>query len=142
MANNVVFSDIESLREVWPVAAEVASGTPLVNNGKAGVALTASGGSTKSVTSGPYTISGIPAGGVGLDALEVSVATTGTFEFTGVVSSGTTPVPTSTAQGTPVFITSAGALTLASSGNTAFGRVNYPKGYNKVAGKLPVKIGA
>lgn len=136
MANNVVFSDIESLREVWPVAAEVASGTPLINTGRAGVALTASGGSTRSVISGPYTISGIPSGGVGLDALEVSVATSGTFEF--AVAGGLTTTP----QNTVVYITSGGALTLTSSGNTAWGRVNYPKGYARVAGTLPVKIGA
>jgi len=137
MANNVVFSDIESLREVWTVAAEVAAGTPLVNGTKAGVALTDSGGRTRSHAMGPYTTSGIPSGGVGLAALEVSVATTGTFEFTGV-----TGVTTGTAQGALIYITSAGALTTTASGNTLFGRVNYPKDYTKAAEKAPVKIGA
>lgn len=70
------------------------------------------------------------------------VAVDGTWEFAGVVSTGSTPTPTTTAQGTPVFATSAGALTLASSGNDRVGAVNYPGTYHKVAGKLPIQIGA
>jgi len=144
MALNTVFASTDSRREIWTVAAEVASGTPLINNGVAGVALTASGGSTKSVTVGPYTVDGIPNGGVGLAALEVSVATDGTFVFTGVkATDGTAAAPTTTAQETPVYITSGGVLSLQSTGNTLYGRVNYPhqNKYVKVAGSLPVKIG-
>lgn len=137
MATNLVFSDIESLREIWPVGSEVASGTALLNGTRAGVALTDSGGRTRSAISGAYTISGIPSGGVGLDALQVSVATTGTWEYTGI-----TGVTSSTAQNTAIYITSGGALTTTSSGNTLWGRTNYPKGYVKATGKAPVKIGA
>jgi len=143
MAVNTVFASTDALREVWTVASEIPSGTPLVNGTKAGVALTASGGYTRSVTAGPYTLSGIPAGGVSLKALEVSVAVDGTFEFTGVkATDGTSAAPTTTAQGALVYITSGGVLSLQSTSNTLFGRVNYPlHKYVKVAGKLPVKIG-
>lgn len=146
MALNTVFASTDSRREVWTVASEIPSGTPLLNGTVAGVALTASGGSTKSVTVGPYSVSGIPNGGIGLKALEVSVATDGTFEFTGVkATDGTAAAPTTTAQGALVYITSGGVLSLQSTSNTLFGRVNYPDGahkYVKVAGKLPVRIGS
>lgn len=143
MALNTVFASSDNLREVWTVASEIPSGTPLIQGTKAGVSLTASGGYTRSITVGPYTVSGVPAGGVSLNALEVSVATDGTFEFTGVkATDGAAAAPTTTAQGALVYITSGGVLSLQASGNTLFGRVNYPlHKYIKAAGKLPVKIG-
>lgn len=143
MAKNTVFASSDALREVWPVSAEVDSGVPLTLHGRSGVTITASGGITRSVTVGNYTLSGIPGGGIGLKPLEVVVATDGTFEFLNVTDTdGTTPVATTTAQGAQVYITSAGALTLDATSNTAFGWVNYPvHKYVKAAGKLPVKIG-
>lgn len=136
MALNTVFASSDNLREIWPVASEISAGTPLINNTRAGVALTDSGGKTRSVTFGPYTLSGIPSGGVGLKALEVTVATDGTFEFASVAG-----YTTAATQGTPVYITSGGALTMTSTSNTLFGWVNYPEDYIKSNSKTPVKIG-
>lgn len=142
MATNGVFSHTEAQAEIWTVPSEVASGVALVGGAtgaQPGVALTASGAHTKSATVGPYTISGIPDGGVGLDALQVSTATDGTWEF--LVTGGLT----TTAQNTLVYAVVSGglvtSLTLTASTNAKFGKVNWPKGYNKVAGRLPVKIG-
>lgn len=72
---------------------------------------------------------------------EATLAYDGTFEFD-VVSTGTTPAPTSTANGVAVYIKSDGGLTLVSSGNTLYGYVDYPTDYYKRAGRLPVRIGS
>lgn len=134
-----VFASTEGLRETWKVTAEVASGTALLNGTKAGVAYTASGGKTASKTVGPYTVSG-PAGGAGLEALEVSVATDGTWEFP------VTGASSSTAQGTLVYaVVSSGlitSLTLTSTSDTLYGRVNLPAGKVADSAATPVKIGA
>jgi hypothetical protein len=133
-------------------AAATPKGTLFIDaGGRPVVTLTDTKGVTrtdKNIEIGNITISGFVAPGVGNEEAEavigtyaVGAALDGTWEFESVVSSGTTPVPTSTAQGTPVFITGAGALTLASSGNTRVGVVDYPASYNKVAGTLPVAIG-
>lgn len=134
-----VFASTDGLRETWKVTAEVASGTALLNGTKAGVAYTASGGKAASKTVGPYTVSG-PAGGAGLEPLEVSVATDGTWEFP------VTGASSSTAQGTLVYaVVSSGlitSLTLTSTSNTLYGRVNLPAGKVADSAATPVKIGA
>ena len=139
----------ESKTRVRTLAATVTSGTPVLDpeDSRPAVALTNSGDSTKTITAADIPLGGgvtsitYKNGGVGLTGKQVTLAYDGTWEFDGVVSSGTTPAPTTTPAGSQVYITSGGALTLAASGNTAYGRVDYPLDYNKVAGILPVRIG-
>jgi hypothetical protein len=119
------------------------SGDPLLLDDGPAVALTSRGDATKSFTTPQgYTLSGVESGGVGNATDSATVAFDGTYEFDGVVSTGTTPVPTTTAQSTAVYITSAGALTLVATDNDLFGHVDYPPDYHKVAGTLPIRIGA
>lgn len=149
MTKNMIYKYDEKKTRVRTLGATVTSGTPLLDpsDSRPAVALTNSGDATKTVTTADIPIGGTVTsitydnGGVGLTGKETTLAYDGTWEFTDVVSSGTTPAPTSTAIGTQVYITSGGALTLASSGNTAYGRVDYPIDYFKVAGTLPVRIG-
>lgn len=150
MTKNMIYKYDEKKTRVRTLAATVQSGTPLLDpaDARPAIALTNSGDATKTVTTSDIPIGGgvttltYPNGGVGLVGKETTLAYDGTWEFDGVVSSGTTPAPTSTAQGVQVYIiTATGALTLASSGNTAYGKVDYPTDYNKVAGVLPVRIG-
>jgi len=134
------FSSTDGLREVWTLTAEVAVGTALINGTRAGVAYAPSGGSTRSQTIGEVTISGIGIGGIGLDALEASVSTDGSYEF---------PVATAvaaTGNGTAVYAVIATGritgLTLVLTGNTFFGVVNNPQDYvPSAAGIACVKIG-
>ena len=134
---------------VRTLATTVQAGTPLLDplDARPAVALTNSGDATKTITPADIPMGGgvtsvtYQNGGVGLSGKETVLAFDGTWEFAGVVSSGTTPAPTTTADRTQVYITSGGALTLASSGNTLYGRVDYPLDYNKRAGYLPVQIG-
>ncbi len=108
-----------SKTEVWPVASEVAVDTPLLSTtNQPGWALTASGGHTASKTVGPYTVSGILDGGVGLGPLQVTVATDGAFRADVAGASA------ATARNTIVYITSGGALTLTVGTNTKFGKVD------------------
>ena len=134
-----VFASTDGLREVWPVTAEVAKGTALLNGARAGVAFTASGGHTTSETIGGMTISGVLDGGVGLDALQGSIATDGTFEFP------VTGATASTANGTKVYAVVASGLitglTLTAGSNTYWGVVNNPQGYAPANGIACVKIG-
>jgi len=134
------FSSTDALREIWPVTAEVPAGKALLNGTRAGVAYTASGGFVTSRSIGGITMSGIPAGGVGLDLLEVSVATDGSYEFPVATATATT------ANGVPVYaVITTGAvtgLTLVLTGNTLFGVINNPQDYvPSAAGIACVKIG-
>lgn len=134
MARNAVFPHTNT--EIWPVGVEVAAGVPLISAAdEPAVTLTASGAHTKSQALGPYTVSGIPDGGVGLDALQVVVATDGTWEFEVAGASS------STLQNALVYITGGGDLTLTASTNDPFGKVNYPQDYAYKTGILPVAIG-
>lgn len=133
------FGSTDAQREVWPVVAEVEAGTAILLGGRPGVAYTASGGVTISQVIGNITISGLPVGGVGLDDLECSAATDGTFEFP------VTGASASTANGTAVFaVVAAGritGLTLTAGTNTRFGAVNNPQDYVAVGTSVCVKIG-
>lgn len=148
------FSSTDAKREVWAVVAECAVGTALLSPGygKPGVAYTNSGGHTRSDTHSaqPATISGIPDGGVGLDALYCSVATDGTYEFP-VATAVATP-GSQTPNGTAVYAIVSGGritgLTLVSTSNTFFGTVNNPVDYAPTVTNAPaypavacVKIG-
>lgn len=129
------FSSTDSKREVWTVVAECAVGTALLSPGssKPGVAYTNSGAHTRTdaTSAAPASISGIPDGGVGLDALQCSVATDGTYEFA-VATAVATP-GSQTANGTAVYAIVSGGritgLTLVSTSNTLFGTVNNPQDY-------------
>lgn len=149
MTKNMIYKYDEKNTRVRTLAVTVEAGQSVLDPGdsRPAVALTNSGDATKTVTTADFPIGGgvtgftYDNGGVGLVGKEVTLAYDGTWEFD-VVSSGTTPAPTNTANGVQVYIiTSTRALTLASSGNTAYGKVDYPIDYNKVAGKLPVRIG-
>lgn len=143
MTKNLIFKYDEKKTRVRVLAATVQSGTPLLDpaDSRPAVALTNSGDSTKTVTTADIPIGGgvtsltYPNGGVGLIGKETTLAYDGTWEL--AVAGATT----GTAQGAQVYITSAGALNLTASGNTAYGRVDYPIDYNKRAGLLPVRIG-
>lgn len=149
VATQSVFSHTDALVKIWKFATATPKYTLAVQSGVVGVSLTNTTGltGTNDTNLGPYKISEPKGFGVGNDKataigeFAAGVAVDGTFEFTGVVSTGSTPAPTTTAQNTPVFVTSAGALTLDATGNTRVGTVNYPATYTKAAGKLPVAIG-
>jgi hypothetical protein len=121
--------------EVWTVPAGTDSGVAVVQatTGAAqadsvlitipGVTLVAEGADTKSTTVGPYTISGIPSGGVGLPSGKATVAIDGAFRFPVVGATN------AVASGAIVYATVSGgavtALTLTSSGTTVpFGKVD------------------
>lgn len=143
------FAYTDELTEVWTLDAPTPQYTLVVQNGVAAVTLADTEGvAGKSKVYGALTVSGIVRPGVsnrdvtsgGAGKYGVGVALDGTWTFDQVVSSGSTPAPTTTTQGTKVYVTSAGALTLDSSGNTLVGRVNYIANPTKVAGTLPVKL--
>ncbi|WP_217181636.1 hypothetical protein [Streptomyces sp. AC495_CC817] len=151
VATQEVFQRTDALCEVWDAGSATPQYTLLMKGGRPGVTLTDTKGVAKpdQVLYGAVKVTGITQPGYSNEAAKsvsaagfgVGVATDGTWEFPSVVSTGTTPAPTSTAQGTPVFVTGAGALTLESSGNTRVGAVNYTATYVKSAGTLPIKIG-
>lgn len=118
--------------EVWPVGSNVADGVAVFNSTAAnnapqpGVTLTGSGNYTKSTTVGPYTVSGIPAGGIGLNPNDATVAVDGSFRFPVVGASATTVKNTivyAVTTGTAPNLVVTG-LTLTSTGNTKFGKVD------------------
>ena len=149
IATDQVFSHTDALVKTWGFAAATPKYTLAVQGGVVGVSLTPTTGIVApNITDiGPYKVNAPIAAGVGNDkataigTFAAGVAVDGTFTFTGVVSTGSTPAPPSTAQGIPVFVTAAGELTLVATGNTRVGVVNYPATYNKAAGKLPIAIG-
>ena len=137
MATNLVYRYTGEKTRVWDLGATFAPGLPVKSaSNEPGVTITGTGNFTRSqVGPGPTTISGIPAGGVGLEGNEATVATDGTWEFP--VTGGLTTTPNNTL----VYITAGNALTLTAGSNVKYGVVDYPKDYVKVAGTLPVKLG-
>lgn len=87
-----------------------------------GVALTSEGGATTSEVVGPYTISGIPSGGIGLADNKATVATDGAFRF------DVTGADDTVVDGEIVYAVMSGAavasLTLTESTNIPFGKVD------------------
>lgn len=124
MAENMVLKYTKT--EVWPVVNGTLSGGAVVSTSAAGrqlgVALTSEGGATRSETVGPYTISGIPAGGVGLPDNYATVAIDGAFRF------DVTGASAATAVNTLVYAVLSGdavtSLTLTASTNAPFGKVH------------------
>lgn len=139
-----VFSSTDAQREIWDVVSEVAEGTALMSPAfRPGVAYTPSGAHTESETIAGMTVSGIADGGVGLDALQCSVATDGTYEFpvTGATSSTPRGTQVYAIMGTAGDAGKVTGLTLTKGSNKLFGVVNPPQGYVVSAAKCPVKIG-
>lgn len=134
MALNRIFKENERDNRARVVPEGTVSGDPLLIGTRPAVALTDRGDATKTVTQGDLSIT-LPSGGVGLAPTEASVAFNGTFQFE------VTGATTATAQDAVVYITSAGALNLTASGNTRYGTVDYPVGYFKADGVLPVRVG-
>lgn len=150
VATQELFRHTDMKAEVWDAGVATPKRTVLNKGGRYGVTLTNTVGVTpaESKAVGPYTVSRPQVAGYSNDEatsvgeFATGVATDGTWVFEGVVSTGTTPTPTTTPQTTPVFITAAGALTLIATGNTRFGTVNYSASFEKAPGVLPVQIGA
>lgn len=148
MATNLVYRNTDSKNRVQTLAATYDSGVPVISlDGLPAVTLTASGDHTTSDATSypPYTISGIPDGGVGLVGKQVTLCFDGTWEFLATDFDGTAPTVTSISNGTAInFKSSNGKLTTAAvtTGIVAFGTVDFPPDYDKTRGYLPVKIGA
>ena len=148
MSQNQIFKSTESRHRARALSAILApstppttiqSGVPVLFAEGGAVSFTASGNSTivrttnlpLNVTSLTYTNAGI-----GLAAGEATFAFDGTWNF------AVTGALTTTTDGVPVYIVLAdGTLTLTASTNTLFGYTDYPRGYIKVAGHAPVRIG-
>lgn len=137
MALNRIFKENERDNRARVVPSGTTSGDPLLVGSRPAVALTDRGDATTTATIPGSTISvtGLASGGVGLADNEASLAFNGTFEFP------VTGATTATAQDAVVYITGAGALTMTAGSNTRYGTVDYPVGYFKAAGRLPVRIG-
>ena len=138
MALNLVYRNTDSQNRVEDLGKTLAPGAPAIS--KAGlpvVAVTGSGDYTISeVIPGVGTVSGIPAGGVGLRGQEVTLAFDGTWEF------AVTGATAATAQGVKVYLTAAGALTTTAASNTEYGYVDWSTDYDRTRGLTPVRIGA
>lgn len=136
MATNLVYRNDDKKNRVRDLGATIAPGTAVQTpEGEPAVALTGSADYTISETvPGVGTISGIPAGGVGLEGQEVTLAYDGTFEFDDITGAEGLEV------GDPVYITGTGALNAA--GTDVFGTVDFVPDYDTTRGFVPVKIGA
>lgn len=114
-------------------------GVPVLFPEGAAVSLTASGNGTVTQTTGlPTGVTSITFKNGGVGNLEGAAS----FAFDGAWDLPVTGATTSTKKGVPVYITTAGALTLTESTNTLFGFTDYPRDYAKVSGRAVVRIGA
>lgn len=136
MATNLVYRNTDSKNRVETLAATHAPGKPVLSlGGEPAVTVTGSGDYTITDTIAGVSITA-PAGGVGLEGKQVTLAFDGTWEF------AVTGATAATAQGAKVYLTSAGALTTTEGSNTLFGTVDWPVDYDRTRGVVPVKIGA
>ncbi|MDF2691708.1 MAG: hypothetical protein K0S65_91 [Labilithrix sp.] len=146
-ATQVVFANsvADGSTTIWDVPAGT-EGLTLVREGDVfGVTITrAPGGSdVDTIEVGPFTITRPKLVGVGNEEATAvgdtatGIALGGTYEFDGIAVA-----PTTTPQATPVYADADGDLTLTATDATRVGIVNYPATYTKVAGTLPIKIGA
>lgn len=143
MATNLVYRNDNKQNRVEVLPDTHGSGEPVLSlAGLPAVTVTGSGDYTRSeVIEGVGTLSGIAAGGVGLEGKEVTLAFDGTWEFDAEAFGGTLPT-TGIDQGDEVYITAAGQLTNTAGSNTVFGYYDYPKEYDRTRGFLPIRIGA
>lgn len=126
----------------------------LTGNDRFGVTLTDTQGvATDDIEIGPFTFNMGEQPGVGNtlatsidpDGFAVAIATDGTWSFTGAASAadGTGTSSASVAQGAAVYFhAGTGKVTTATIANNLVGYVNFPATAIRVAGTLPVKIGA
>jgi|SRR5665647_917367 len=138
MALNRIFKENERNNRARVVPSGTVSGDSLLLGTRPAVALTDRGDASHTFTDAGTGISiTLPwQGGSGLGATEASVAFDGTWEFTVATST------TATAQDALVYIVVAdNTLTLVATANTLYGAVDYPQGYHKADGILPVRIG-
>lgn len=142
MAKNLVYRNDNKQNRVQVLADTHGSGEPVISeDGQPAVTVTGSGDYVASEEiPGLGTLTGIPAGGVGLEGKEVTLAFSGTWEFPVDDIAGIATVDAAT-QGQEVFITADNALTTTEGSNTRFGSVDFPKDYDKTRGMVPVKIG-
>lgn len=146
MATNLVYRNTDAKNRVEDLGETLAPGVAVLTAAiKPAVTVTGSADYTTSETfPGVGTLSGIPAGGVGLKDQEVTLAEDGTWEFDEDSIAGTTAATAT--QGLAIYAdeTVAGAVTLTTTAtdNTPFGTVDFPPDYDKTRGMVPVKIGA
>lgn len=133
MPTNQIYKPNRNLSKVREVGPDVRQGTPVLVDGRPGVTDADSGGSKREDNS--YTGVSIthPSGGAGYDEGLALVHRDGTFEFPVVGVDEETPVDTN------VYFDD-GDLSLDDSG-TYFGKIDYPTGYVRKAGRAPVQIG-
>lgn len=150
MALNKIFASTQELHRDRPLSlitspstapTSIQPGVPVVIGARPAVSLTASGNATRTVTTdlpGGITSVSYNNGGVGnsADPASASFAFDGTFEF------AVTGATTTTASEVPVYITTAGGLTLTEGTNVLYGVTDYPVDFRKEAGRAAVKIGA
>lgn len=145
MASNMFKKYTESKTREWPVPAGTQAGTLVIHpvSGQVGVTLTARGDSTAPAGIPGVTGGTVPNGGAGNKANSATVAVDGSwlFEITGATDGDTNPETgtAGTAEGTKVYRTTAGALTLTEGSNTLVGVIDDGVIVKKVA---PVLIGA
>jgi len=125
---NVIFSDVRSERRAVPVGNNVAPGTPIISAGVPAITITGSrdyAGNAVTVNANGESI--VIAGGIGGQSLPADDYATVTFTGTyGLDVAGATLADAT--YGKPVYITSAGALTLTATGNTKYGTVEFFRG--------------
>lgn len=143
MAKNLVYRNDNKQNRVETLSATYAPGKPVISlSGAPAVTVTGSGDYTRTETiTGIGSLSGIPAGGVGLTGKQVTLAFSGTWEFPVGDIAGLANVAAAT-QGQKIYITSGNALTTTVGSNTLFGSVDFPVDYDKTRGQVPVKIGS
>lgn len=135
---NLIYDYNHKTVEVWAVPAGTLQNTVVLDpaGGRAGVTLTAAGGTTKTFTlTGTDTSLTMNIGGQGLLANEAPVALSGTWQVP------VTGASASTALGTKVYAASDGTLTTTATGNVYAGIVQSRLGSATAAATL-VKIGA
>lgn len=141
MAKNLVYKNDNKQNRVEDLGETYDSGTPVLSlAGRPAITVTGSGDFTRTEEIvGVGTLSGIAAGGQGLEGTEVTLAFSGTWEFPEGDVAGLTAA--SAEQGDDVYITSTNALTATEGSNTFYGTVDFPKDYDKSRGLIPIKIG-
>lgn len=143
VAANLVYRNTDARNRVQVLASTHGPGEAVLSvEGLPAVTVTGSGDYTKTEASfyAPLTISGIPAGGKGLEGKEVTLAFDGTWEFpedeVANLSAATV------VNGDVIYITTGLDLTDASGGgNVQFGYVDIPKDYDRSRGMIPIRIG-
>lgn len=135
MAKNKVFVENKEHNRAIVVPSGTKAGDFVVVGDTIAVAITDRGDATRSETFDEITI-GYPSGGFGLAADEATCAFDGTWELP------VTGADDFTANRAPVYLASAGYLTLTKGSNTRVGQTDYPKDYTRRDGYAPVQIGA